>query len=52
MQRLFSPVESSKGGGHSGLGLSITKKLIEELGGSIVCKSSKDGTQFQLLIPA
>ncbi len=51
MRQLFSPVASQKGGGHSGLGLSITKKLMDELGGSIVCKSNKSGTQFQLLIP-
>lgn len=51
IRQLFSPVASTKGAGHSGLGLSITKKLMDELGGSIVCKSSKAGTQFQLLIP-
>lgn len=51
MQHLFSPVASQKGAGHSGLGLSITKKLMDEIGGSIVCKSNKKGTQFQLLIP-
>jgi HD-like signal output (HDOD) protein/two-component sensor histidine kinase len=51
MRRLFSPVNSTKGTGHSGLGLSITKKLIDEIGGSIVCKSNKYGTRFQLLIP-
>ncbi len=51
MRQLFSPVISKKGAGHSGLGLSITKKLMDEIGGSIVCKSNKNGTQFQLLIP-
>lgn len=51
MRQLFSPVPSQKGAGHSGLGLSITKKLMDELNGSIVCKSNKNGTQFQLLIP-
>lgn len=51
LRQLFSPVTSSKGAGHSGLGLSITKKLMDEIGGSIVCKSNKSGTQFQLLIP-
>jgi HD-like signal output (HDOD) protein/two-component sensor histidine kinase len=51
MRRLFSPVTSTKGAGHSGLGLSITKKLIDEIGGSILCKSNKYGTRFQLLIP-
>ena len=51
MRQLFSPVISNKGAGHSGLGLSITKKLMDEIGGSIVCKSNRNGTQFQLLIP-
>ena len=51
MKQLFTPVTSQKGAGHSGLGLSITKKLMDELNGSIVCKSNKKGTQFQLLIP-
>lgn len=51
LKQLFSPVSSSKGAGHSGLGLSITKKLMDEIGGSIVCKSNRNGTQFQLMIP-
>jgi len=51
LRHLFSPVTSSKGSGHSGLGLCISKKLMDELGGSIVCKSGKAGTRFQLLIP-
>ena len=50
--KLFSPVDSSKGGGHSGLGLSIVKRLIDEMGGSIVCRSNpRTGTQFQILLP-
>jgi nitrogen-specific signal transduction histidine kinase len=52
LKHLFSPVVSTKGGAHSGLGLSITKKLIDEIGGSIMCKSNKAGTEFQLLIPS
>lgn len=51
-QQLFNPVESSKGSGHSGLGLSIIKKLIDEMNGSIVCRSSSEkGTQFQIFLP-
>ncbi len=50
--KLFSPVTSSKGKGHSGLGLSIVKKLIDEMGGLIVCRSNeKSGTEFQILLP-
>lgn len=49
---LFSPVTSTKGEGHSGLGLSIVKKLIDDMNGSIVCRSNKEsGTQFQILLP-
>lgn len=51
MKHLFSPVDSTKGNGHSGLGLSICKKLVDEIGGSILCRSSKRGTSFQVLIP-
>jgi HD-like signal output (HDOD) protein/nitrogen-specific signal transduction histidine kinase len=50
--QLFSPVTSTKGAGHSGLGLSIIKKLIDDMDGSIMCRSSAtSGTQFQLLLP-
>ncbi|MCG5502037.1 HDOD domain-containing protein [Ectothiorhodospira lacustris] len=48
---LFSPVTSTKGEGHSGLGLSITRRLIDEMGGSIVCASGAQGTRFQILFP-
>ena len=50
-EQLFSPVSSTKGDGHSGLGLSIVKKLVDEMKGSIVCRSSQGGTEFQVLIP-
>ena len=51
-KNLFRPVESTKGRGHSGLGLSIVKKLIDDMDGSIVCRSNPDsGTQFQILLP-
>lgn len=48
---LFSPAVSSKGKGHAGLGLSITKRLVEELGGTITCSSGTWGTRFHILIP-
>lgn len=58
-KQLYKPVQSTKSGNHSGLGLSIAKKLIDEMGASINCRSSTDittmtsrsGTEFQLLIP-
>ncbi len=51
-QHLFNPVASSKGGGHSGLGLSIVKKLVDDMDGTIVCRSNAEtGTEFQVLLP-
>jgi signal transduction histidine kinase len=37
--------------GHAGLGLHITKKLVDDAGGRILCRTSERGTQFQLLLP-
>lgn len=49
---LFEPSSSTKGGNHSGLGLSIVKKLIEDMEGSIACRShASTGTEFQILLP-
>ena len=57
-EHLFTPQESTKGGNHSGLGLSIVKKLIEEMGGTITCRSTektnnqaRSGTEFHILLP-
>lgn len=50
-QSLFNPVKSTKGNNHSGLGLSIVKNLVEDMDGSVVCRSSNQGTQFQILLP-
>ncbi len=48
---LFEPGTTSKSEGHSGLGLSITRNLIIEMKGSISCRSSRLGTQFEVLLP-
>lgn len=49
---LFAPLTSTKGKGHSGLGLTICKNLIDELGGTIQCDSSlSHGTTFRILLP-
>jgi len=37
--------------GHAGLGLHITKRLVDDAGGRILCRTSDRGTQFQLLLP-
>jgi len=51
LPRLFSPVESTKGSDHAGLGLTIVKNLVAELHGSISCRSSDKGTSFHILLP-
>ncbi|OHB70734.1 MAG: hypothetical protein A2W17_08845 [Planctomycetes bacterium RBG_16_41_13] len=51
LQSLFTPVQSTKGGNHSGLGLSIVKNLVSCMNGSINCRSSKAGTAFTIYLP-
>jgi HD-like signal output (HDOD) protein/nitrogen-specific signal transduction histidine kinase len=60
MKQLFKPVTSTKGFGHSGLGLSVVKKLMDDMQGQIFCSSetsdsqkgvSQKGSQFKLLFP-
>ena len=51
-QRLFSPVVSTKGEDHAGLGLSIVKGLADDIGAAIGCRTSPErGTRFELAIP-
>lgn len=50
--QLFKPTKSSKGEEHQGLGLSIVKKLVDDLNGVISCRSKAgEGCEFQILIP-
>ncbi|MFA5172089.1 MAG: HDOD domain-containing protein [Sulfuriferula sp.] len=52
MENLYKPVTSSKGTKHAGLGLSIVKNIVDELGGKIFCQSNEiSGTIFQILLP-
>lgn len=51
LDKLFSPVQSTKGKEHSGLGLSIVKRLVDDMGALILCSTSPAGTRFQLLLP-
>jgi putative nucleotidyltransferase with HDIG domain len=51
LPKLFSPVQTNKGGNHAGLGLTIVKNLVNELQGSISCRSSDKGTGFYILLP-
>ncbi len=50
--RLFSPVCSTKGGEHAGLGLNIVKEMVDDINAEISCHSSSEfGTLFKLMIP-
>ena len=49
---LFSPVKTTKGEGHSGLGLSIVKQLVDDMEGIIACRTGQEGTPFRILLPA
>lgn len=52
LENLFTPVESTKGKGHSGLGLTIVRNLVTELGGNIsVLSTANQGTRFEILLP-
>ena len=51
MDQLFEPMETDKGAGHAGLGLSIVKSLTESLEGSITLKSGPFGSTFQISLP-
>jgi len=46
----FSPVKSGKQGGN-GLGLSIAKRLVDEMRGTLTVHTSSAGTRFELLLP-
>lgn len=51
--RIFEPFFTTRSVGNSGLGLSITQKIIERHGGSITVESrAGDGTTFQITLPA
>jgi len=51
MDKLYSPENTTKGESHSGLGLSISKNLVEKNNGLISCTSNKNGTVFCIHFP-
>lgn len=52
LHRLFEPQPSTKGGQHQGVGLAISRELLERHGARILCRSQNGvGTSFQLLMP-
>jgi len=48
---IFEGTESSKGGDHAGLGLVISRKLVNQMGGSIDYESSDSGSLFFIRLP-
>jgi len=52
LERFFSPVASTKGEGHAGLGLHIVKGLADDIGARVACRSTPgQGACFELRIP-
>ncbi|MDH5518547.1 MAG: HDOD domain-containing protein [Gammaproteobacteria bacterium] len=51
LNNLYKPVKSTKGQQHSGLGLSIVKSLIDDMGGDITCRTNSSGTMFSIHFP-
>jgi signal transduction histidine kinase/HD-like signal output (HDOD) protein len=50
--RIFEPQQTTKGGDHFGLGLSIVRNLVTEMKGSIECRTSEQtGTAFIISLP-
>lgn len=51
-RELFQPFRSTKGYGGTGLGLVVTKKIVEEHGGHVDVQSQPDqGTTFTIFLP-
>ena len=51
VSRLFEPVVSEKGGDHAGLGLTISRSLVERMNGHLGCTSTPQGTHFLIRLP-
>ena len=49
--QLFEPVVSEKGGDHAGLGLNISRNLVERMNGHLNCTSTPQGTHFLIRLP-
>ncbi|MHB1052002.1 MAG: ATP-binding protein [Thiobacillus sp.] len=51
VSHLFEPVASEKGGDHAGLGLSISRNLVERMNGQLSCSTTPQGTFFLIRLP-
>lgn len=52
MANLFLPMQGTEPGKGRGVGLSIVHGLVKKLGALISCRSSKEGTVFEVLMPS
>ncbi len=51
LDQLFSPVTSTKGSGHAGLGLNIVHNMASDIGARVSCQSSaENGTSFRIVL--
>jgi signal transduction histidine kinase len=50
-ERIFEAFYTTKAGG-TGLGLAVTKTLVERMGGTIQSESGSEGARFRVLLPA
>ncbi|MBF0562387.1 MAG: PAS domain S-box protein [Alphaproteobacteria bacterium] len=51
-ERIFDPFFTTKGTGKgSGLGLSVVKGIVDDMGGTIAVESGGDGTRFIIVLP-
>ena len=48
---LYEPLITTKTSGHCGLGLSIVRKGVQDLGGRLECTSGSGGTTFTIFLP-
>ncbi len=52
MEKVFFPFYTTKGSNGTGLGLSMCKKVVEDMQGKITCESEENvGTVFQIELP-
>ncbi len=52
LDRIYDPKASSKGGEHAGLGLHISARVVDELGGAMDVRTAPGkGTEFSIFLP-